>query len=76
MHIVVITKAVQLQDGTTQLIQTPPENLPEWVRDLVRGDGKWTPASAIEQIERCDFECIAGPLTNNVAWRWLKEHLL
>jgi hypothetical protein len=29
--------------------------------------------SAIEQIEKCDFQCQGGPLSNNVAWRWLKQ---
>ena len=28
-------------------------------------------ASAIEQIEKCDFACEAGPLANNVGWQWL-----
>ena len=28
-------------------------------------------ASAIEQIAKCDFECEAGPLANNVGWQWL-----
>lgn len=28
-------------------------------------------ATAIEQIEKCDFECEAGPLANNVGWQWL-----
>jgi hypothetical protein len=33
----------------------------------------WTPTTALEQIERCDFECVAGPLSNNAAYRWLKD---
>jgi hypothetical protein len=28
--------------------------------------------SAIEELERCGFECQAGPLENAEAWRWLK----
>lgn len=36
MHIVVITKAVKLENGETSLIQTPFENLPDWAKDLVR----------------------------------------
>lgn len=32
-------------------------------------------ASAIAQIERCNFECEGGPLANNTAYRWLKEKL-
>lgn len=31
----------------------------------------WTMKSAIEQIEKCGFECEGGPLANNDAWRWL-----
>lgn len=31
----------------------------------------WTMKSAIEQVEKCDFECEGGPLANNDAWRWL-----
>ena len=27
--------------------------------------------SAIAKIEKCDFECEAGPLANNVGWQWL-----
>lgn len=35
----------------------------------------WTFNTAIEQIEKCDFECEGGPLRNNAAWRWLKNAL-
>ncbi|WP_374453786.1 hypothetical protein [Phenylobacterium sp.] len=31
--------------------------------------------AAIEQIEKCAFECEGGPLANNVGWRWLKGQL-
>lgn len=31
----------------------------------------WSMASAIEQIERCEFECEGGPIKNNDAWLWL-----
>lgn len=31
----------------------------------------WSMKSAIEQIEKCSFECEGGPLANNDAWRWL-----
>lgn len=31
--------------------------------------------TALEQIEKCSFECEGGPLANNAGWRWLKEHL-
>lgn len=27
--------------------------------------------SAIAQIEKCSFECEAGPLVNSVVWQWL-----
>lgn len=33
---------------------------------------EYTIASAIAQVEKCDFECEAGPLANNTGWRWLK----
>lgn len=35
----------------------------------------YTIKTALEQIEKCDFECEGGPLANNTGWRWLKEHL-
>lgn len=31
----------------------------------------WNVKSALEQIQKCDFECEAGPLGNNVAFMWL-----
>jgi hypothetical protein len=31
----------------------------------------WSMAAAIEQIEKCAFECEGGPLANNAAWCWL-----
>ena len=31
----------------------------------------WSIKTAIEQIEKCDFECEGGPLANNVGWKWL-----
>lgn len=31
----------------------------------------WSMKSALEQVEKCDFECVGGPLRNNDAWRWL-----
>ena len=31
----------------------------------------WTAETAIEQIQKCGFECEAGPLENNDAWRWI-----
>lgn len=34
----------------------------------------YTVASALAQIEKCDFECEGGPLANNTGWRWLKSH--
>jgi len=34
-----------------------------------------TTKAAIEQIEKCDFQCEGGPLANNVGWRWLKERM-
>ncbi|MCX7585056.1 hypothetical protein [Phenylobacterium sp. 58.2.17] len=34
-----------------------------------------TTKAAIDQIEKCGFECEGGPLSNNVGWRWLKAHL-
>lgn len=30
------------------------------------------PNKAIEQLEYCNYECEAGTLTNNVAWRAIK----
>lgn len=30
-------------------------------------------ATAIAQIESCNFECEAGPLETNVAWSWLTQ---
>lgn len=35
----------------------------------------YTVASAIAQIESCDFECEAGPLANNTGWQFLKATL-
>lgn len=32
----------------------------------------WSMASAIEQINKCAFECEGGSIDNNDAWRWLK----
>lgn len=37
--------------------------------------GNWAVKTAIEQIEKCAFECQGGPLGNNDAWRWLKATL-
>lgn len=37
--------------------------------------GNWAVKTAIEQIEKCAFECQGGPLENNDAWRWLKATL-
>jgi hypothetical protein len=34
----------------------------------------YTTKTALEQIDKCDFECEGGPLANNAAYRWLKEH--
>lgn len=31
----------------------------------------WNIRSAIEQIQKCQFECEGGPLENNDAWRWI-----
>lgn len=36
----------------------------------------YTIATAFAQVEKCDFECEGGPLTNNAGWRWLKERVL
>lgn len=33
----------------------------------------WSIETALEQIRACEFECIAGPLANNEAWRWLED---
>lgn len=33
----------------------------------------WSVPTALEQIDACAFECEAGPLANNVAYRWLKD---
>jgi hypothetical protein len=37
------------------------------------GEKHWNVETAFAQIEKCDFECEGGPLTNNVAYRWLKK---
>lgn len=38
------------------------------------GEAKfWSVKTALEQIDACNFECEAGPLANNVAYRWLKD---
>lgn len=29
--------------------------------------------TAIKQVEACGFECEAGPLGNNVGWKWLAK---
>lgn len=34
---------------------------------------EWTLQTAVEQLERCEFECIAGPLVLNDAFMWLKQ---
>lgn len=36
----------------------------------------WTYETALDQLERCDFECEGGPLENNAAFIWLKNELL
>ena len=33
----------------------------------------WTMKTAMEQIKACQFECEAGPLTNNAAYQWLAQ---
>lgn len=35
----------------------------------------WDMYTAVEQIDWCKFENEAGPLANNVAWRWLKDRI-
>lgn len=30
---------------------------------------------ALDQIDKCAFECEAGPLANNVGYIWLKGHM-
>lgn len=32
----------------------------------------WSPATALEQIDSCGFECEGGPISMNVAYQWLK----
>lgn len=45
--------------------------------EMSGANGKhWNAATAIEQIEKCGFECEGGPLANNVAYRWLRKALL
>lgn len=34
-------------------------------------DKHWSMATALEQIDKCDFACEAGPLSKNVAYQWL-----
>lgn len=43
---------------------------------LVGPPAEWSIETAFEQIEACGFECVAGPLENNTAYRWLKEQAL
>lgn len=31
--------------------------------------------TAIEQIEKCGFECVAGPLRLNTGYQFLADHL-
>lgn len=33
----------------------------------------WSIATALEQIDKCAFECEGGPLANNTAYIWLKD---
>jgi len=33
----------------------------------------WTMKSAIEQVQKCGFECEGGSIDNNDAWRWLVQ---
>lgn len=33
-------------------------------------------ATAFAQIEKCAFECEGGPLANNTAYRWMREHIV
>ena len=32
--------------------------------------------AALDQIDKCGFECEGGALANNVGYRWIKAHLL
>jgi hypothetical protein len=47
----------------------------KWAKDagvkLDRPKKHWSMTAAIQQIEKCSFECEGGPLKNNDAWRWL-----
>lgn len=49
-------------------------SLKEWANPPVV-DTRWTIWSALQQIASCGFKCEAGPLSNNVAWKWLNENL-
>ena len=33
----------------------------------------WSIKTALEQIEKCNFECDGGPLSSNTAYIWLKN---
>ncbi len=33
----------------------------------------WTLKTIVEQLEKCDFQCEAGPLKNNTAFMFLKD---
>lgn len=35
----------------------------------------WSVPTALMQIVDCEFACEAGPLSNSVAWEWLKNAL-
>jgi hypothetical protein len=52
-------------EGWMMAEETPDENL------LYN-----SPSEAIEQVEKCNFECEGGSLANNTGWRWIKRTLL
>lgn len=37
------------------------------------GSKHWSITTALDQIQKCCFECEGGPLANNVGWQWLVE---
>ncbi len=39
----------------------------------MRPNKEWTLQTAIDQLERCNFQCEAGPLALNEAFIWLKQ---
>lgn len=46
-----------------------------YVGTVIMAEPTYTVATALAEIEKCDFECEGGPLANNTGYLWLKDHL-